>query len=138
MGHPGAMPKVRQGSSLPLRKWERAGKAGVPAGNGLCGGLTHNTDLSAQEQDDVRLTAVLLFENLASLTGRRWKIFFAEEIKKSMISFLLHLWDPNPRIRTVSGPCTDTCTSSSLHGREGAGKPGLAGPEARSEGTTRK
>lgn len=116
MGHPGAKLKVRQGSSLPLRKWERAGKAGVPAGNGLCGGLTHNTDLSAQEQDDVRLTAVLLFENLASLTGRRWKIFFAEEIKKSMISFLLHLWDPNPRIRTVSGPCIDTCTSSSLHG----------------------
>ncbi|KAJ8787537.1 hypothetical protein J1605_023022 [Eschrichtius robustus] len=53
------------------------------------------------EQDDVRLTAVLLFENLASLTGRRWKIFFAEEIKKSLISFLLHLWDPNPKIRTA-------------------------------------
>ncbi|XP_019319806.2 maestro heat-like repeat-containing protein family member 2B isoform X2 [Panthera pardus] len=50
------------------------------------------------EQDDVRLTAIFLFENLASLTGRRWKIFFAEEIKKSMISFLLHLWDPNPKI----------------------------------------
>uniref|UniRef100_A0A452ECP5 Maestro heat like repeat family member 2B n=1 Tax=Capra hircus TaxID=9925 RepID=A0A452ECP5_CAPHI len=53
------------------------------------------------EQDDVRLTAILLFENLASLTGRRWKIFFAEEIKKSMISFLLHLWDPNPKIGTA-------------------------------------
>ncbi|XP_059132119.1 maestro heat-like repeat-containing protein family member 2B [Peromyscus eremicus] len=50
------------------------------------------------EQDDVRLTAILLFEDLASLTGRRWKIFFAEEVKKSMISFLLHLWDPNPKI----------------------------------------
>uniref|UniRef100_A0A8C0XC91 Maestro heat-like repeat-containing protein family member 2B n=1 Tax=Castor canadensis TaxID=51338 RepID=A0A8C0XC91_CASCN len=53
------------------------------------------------EQDDVRLTAILLFENLASLTGRRWKLFFAEEIKKSMTSFLLHLWDPNPKIGTV-------------------------------------
>ncbi|XP_047679228.1 maestro heat-like repeat-containing protein family member 2B [Prionailurus viverrinus] len=53
------------------------------------------------EQDDVRLTAIFLFENLASLTGRRWKIFFAEEIKKSMISFLLHLWDPNPKIGTA-------------------------------------
>ncbi|XP_069897204.1 maestro heat-like repeat-containing protein family member 2B isoform X2 [Dipodomys merriami] len=53
------------------------------------------------EQDDVRLTAILLFENLASLTGRRWKPFFAEEIKKSMISFLLHLWDPNPKIGTA-------------------------------------
>ncbi|XP_023557648.1 maestro heat-like repeat-containing protein family member 2B [Octodon degus] len=50
------------------------------------------------EQDDVRLTAIVLFENLASLTGRQWKSFFAEEIKKSMISFLLHLWDPNPKI----------------------------------------
>ncbi|XP_033035344.1 maestro heat-like repeat-containing protein family member 2B isoform X2 [Trachypithecus francoisi] len=50
------------------------------------------------EQDDVRLTAIFLFEDLASLTGRRWKIFFAEEIKKSLISFLLHLWDPNPKI----------------------------------------
>ncbi|XP_049625009.1 maestro heat-like repeat-containing protein family member 2B [Suncus etruscus] len=50
------------------------------------------------EQDEVRLTAITLFETLASLTGRRWKIFFAEEIKKSMISFLLHLWDPNPKI----------------------------------------
>jgi hypothetical protein len=59
--------------------------------------------LSSQEQDDVRLTAILLFENLASLTGRRWKLFFAEEIKKSMTSFLLHLWDPNPKIGTVSG-----------------------------------
>uniref|UniRef100_A0A8I5TBY2 Maestro heat like repeat family member 2B n=1 Tax=Pongo abelii TaxID=9601 RepID=A0A8I5TBY2_PONAB len=50
------------------------------------------------EQDDVRLTAIFLFEDLASLTGRRWKIFFAEEVKKSLISFLLHLWDPNPKI----------------------------------------
>uniref|UniRef100_H0V0M2 Maestro heat like repeat family member 2B n=1 Tax=Cavia porcellus TaxID=10141 RepID=H0V0M2_CAVPO len=50
------------------------------------------------EQDDVRLTAIILFENLASLTGRQWKTFFSEEIKKSMISFLLHLWDPNPKI----------------------------------------
>uniref|UniRef100_A0A5F9C5J0 Maestro heat like repeat family member 2B n=1 Tax=Oryctolagus cuniculus TaxID=9986 RepID=A0A5F9C5J0_RABIT len=53
------------------------------------------------EQDDVRLTAILLFENLSSLAGKRWKGFFAEEIKKSMISFLLHLWDPNPKIGTA-------------------------------------
>lgn len=69
--------------------------------------------LSPQEQDDVRLTAIMLFENLASLTGRRWKIFFAEEIKKSMISFLLHLWDHNPKVGAVSGPHTDPCTFSS-------------------------
>ncbi|KAG8518861.1 Maestro heat-like repeat-containing protein family member 2B, partial [Galemys pyrenaicus] len=61
------------------------------------------------EQDDVRLTAILLFENLASLTGRRWKVFFAEEIKKSMISFLLHLWDPNPKIGAA---CRDVLTIS--------------------------
>ncbi|XP_070267512.1 maestro heat-like repeat-containing protein family member 2B [Myotis yumanensis] len=61
------------------------------------------------EQDDVRLTAIALFENLASLTGRRWKIFFAEEIKKSMISFLLHLWDPNPK---VGAACRDVLVVS--------------------------
>ncbi|XP_006774625.1 PREDICTED: maestro heat-like repeat-containing protein family member 2B [Myotis davidii] len=61
------------------------------------------------EQDDVRLTAIALFENLASLTGRRWKIFFAEEIKKSMISFLLHLWDPNPK---VGAACHDVLVVS--------------------------
>lgn len=52
----------------------------------------------------MRLTAIALFEDLAALTGRRWKIFFAEEVKKSMISFLLHLWDPNPKIGAVSRP----------------------------------
>ena len=83
------------------------------AGNGLKGGLIHDPRLSPQEQDDVRLTAIVLFENLASLTGRRWKMFFVEEIKKSMISFLLHLWDPNPKVGAVSGPCTDTCPFSS-------------------------
>lgn len=62
------------------------------------------TYFSPQEQDDVRLTAIALFEDLAALTGRRWKIFFAEEVKKSMISFLLHLWDPNPKIGAVSRP----------------------------------
>ncbi|KAM6224365.1 maestro heat-like repeat-containing protein family member 2B [Rhynchocyon petersi] len=56
------------------------------------------------EQDDVRLTAICLFENMASLTGRRWKMFFTEEIKKSLVSFLLHLWDPNPKI---GGACHD-------------------------------
>uniref|UniRef100_A0A2K6FQP6 Maestro heat like repeat family member 2B n=1 Tax=Propithecus coquereli TaxID=379532 RepID=A0A2K6FQP6_PROCO len=59
------------------------------------------------EQDDVRLTAIFLFEDMASLTGRRWKIFFAEEIKKSLISFLLHLWDPNPKIGAA---CRDVLT----------------------------
>ncbi|XP_008582529.1 PREDICTED: maestro heat-like repeat-containing protein family member 2B [Galeopterus variegatus] len=62
------------------------------------------------EQDDVRLTAISLFENLASLTGRKWKIFFAEEIKKSMISFLLHLWDPNPKIGAACRDVLIVCT----------------------------
>ncbi|KAM6156634.1 maestro heat-like repeat-containing protein family member 2B [Erethizon dorsatum] len=61
------------------------------------------------EQDDVRLTAIILFENLASLTGRQWKTFFAEEIKKSMISFLLHLWDPNPKIGAACRDVLITC-----------------------------
>ncbi|XP_056680551.1 maestro heat-like repeat-containing protein family member 2B isoform X2 [Monodelphis domestica] len=61
------------------------------------------------EQDDVRLTAFLLFEDLASLTGKRWKMFFTEEIKKSMISFVLHLWDPNPKIGTACRDALAAC-----------------------------
>ncbi|XP_060039850.1 maestro heat-like repeat-containing protein family member 2B [Erinaceus europaeus] len=60
-------------------------------------------------QDDVRLTATLLFENLASLSGKKWKLFFTEEIKKSMISFLLHLWDPNPRIGAACRDVLNIC-----------------------------
>ncbi|XP_003759963.1 maestro heat-like repeat-containing protein family member 2B isoform X1 [Sarcophilus harrisii] len=61
------------------------------------------------EQDDVRLTAFFLFEDLASLTGKRWKMFFTEEIKKSMISFVLHLWDPNPKIGTACRDALAAC-----------------------------
>ena len=118
--HTGAVtsePQCLDSSLLYCRGRGRVGW-GVSSWEWPCGGLTQDMHLSPQEQDDVRLTAILLFENLASLTGRRWKIFFAEEIKKSMISFLLHLWDPNPKIGTVSGPCTDSCASSSAHGQE--------------------
>lgn len=123
LGHRRAVAGVYQylGSSLPWLKlgqpgWERGRGGAALAGNDLKRRLTHITHLLPQEQDDVRLTAIFLFENLASLTGRRWKIFFAEEIKKSMISFLLHLWDPNPKVGTVSGPCTIACISSSPRG----------------------
>ncbi|CAO2592452.1 Maestro heat-like repeat-containing protein family member 2B, partial [Lemmus lemmus] len=72
------------------------------------------------EQDDVRLTAIALFEDLAALTGRRWKIFFVEEVKKSMISFLLHLWDPNPKIgaacRDVLAICIPLLGLQELYG----------------------
>ncbi|XP_027719397.1 maestro heat-like repeat-containing protein family member 2B [Vombatus ursinus] len=61
------------------------------------------------EQDNVRLTAFILFEDLASLTGKRWKMFFTEEIKKSMISFILHLWDPNPKIGTACRDALAAC-----------------------------
>lgn len=87
---------------------------------------------SPQEQDDVRLTAIFLFEDLASLTGRRWKIFFAEEIKKSLISFLLHLWDPNPKIGVVSALHRHLHLLLSPWLRS-TNKPGLAAPEARSK-----
>jgi hypothetical protein len=90
--------------------------------------------LSPQEQDDVRLTAISLFEDLATLTGRRWKIFFAEEVKKSMISFLLHLWDPNPKIGAVSSPA-DTFTSPLTPGLRCMNKPSLSESKTRPEVT---
>lgn len=97
------------GSRLPFNL--KRGEVGWVAKGCHQGASCEQTHFSPQEQDDVRLTAIALFEDLAALTGRKWKIFFAEEVKKSMISFLLHLWDPNPKIGAVSRPA-GTFTSS--------------------------
>lgn len=105
------------GTNTPVHGFEtsfrdlKRGEVGWEAKGCQQGTSCEKTHFSPQEQDDVRLTAIALFEDLAALTGRRWKIFFAEEVKKSMISFLLHLWDPNPKIGAVSRP-TGTFTSS--------------------------
>ncbi|CAM4691699.1 unnamed protein product [Caretta caretta] len=50
------------------------------------------------EDDALRLWSFVLFGILARLTKRKWKGFFAEQVRQSWVTLLLHLQDPNPRV----------------------------------------
>uniref|UniRef100_A0A674K2I5 Maestro/Maestro-like HEAT-repeats domain-containing protein n=1 Tax=Terrapene triunguis TaxID=2587831 RepID=A0A674K2I5_9SAUR len=50
------------------------------------------------EDDALRSMAFVLFGILARLTKRKWKTYFANQVKKSWVTLLLHLQDPNPEI----------------------------------------
>ncbi|XP_029769893.1 maestro heat-like repeat-containing protein family member 2B, partial [Terrapene carolina triunguis] len=50
------------------------------------------------EDDALRSMAFVLFGILARLTKRKWKTYFADQVKKSWVTLLLHLQDPNPEI----------------------------------------
>ncbi|CAM4608270.1 unnamed protein product [Lepidochelys kempii] len=51
-----------------------------------------------QEDDALRLWAFVLFGILACLTKRKWKAYFADQVRQSWVTLLLHLQDPNPRV----------------------------------------
>ncbi|XP_065438557.1 protein maestro-like [Chrysemys picta bellii] len=53
------------------------------------------------EDDALRSMAFVLFGILARLTKRKWKTYFADQVKKSWVTLLLHLQDPNPEISMV-------------------------------------
>uniref|UniRef100_A0A8C3SMB8 Maestro/Maestro-like HEAT-repeats domain-containing protein n=1 Tax=Chelydra serpentina TaxID=8475 RepID=A0A8C3SMB8_CHESE len=53
------------------------------------------------EEDDLRLMAFVLFGILARFTKRKWKAYFADQVRKSWVTLLLHLQDPNPKVSTV-------------------------------------
>uniref|UniRef100_A0A674IIL5 Maestro/Maestro-like HEAT-repeats domain-containing protein n=1 Tax=Terrapene triunguis TaxID=2587831 RepID=A0A674IIL5_9SAUR len=53
------------------------------------------------EDDALRSMAFVLFGILARLTKRKWKIYFADQVKKSWVTLLLHLQDPNPEVSMV-------------------------------------
>ncbi|XP_043362331.1 maestro heat-like repeat-containing protein family member 2B [Dermochelys coriacea] len=38
------------------------------------------------------------FGILAHLTKRKWKAYFAEQVRQSWVTLLLHLQDPNPKV----------------------------------------
>ncbi|XP_044855008.1 maestro heat-like repeat-containing protein family member 2B [Mauremys mutica] len=42
--------------------------------------------------------AFVLFGILARLTKKKWKAYFAEQVRQSWVTFLLHLRDPNPEV----------------------------------------
>ncbi|CAM4608599.1 unnamed protein product, partial [Lepidochelys kempii] len=50
------------------------------------------------EDDALRLLSFILFGILARLTKRKWKGYFAEQVRQSWVTLLLHLQDPNPRV----------------------------------------
>ncbi|CAM5117526.1 unnamed protein product [Natator depressus] len=50
------------------------------------------------EDDALRLLSFVLFGILAHLTKRKWKGYFAEQVRQSWVTLLLHLQDPNPRV----------------------------------------
>uniref|UniRef100_A0A674IIH8 Uncharacterized protein n=1 Tax=Terrapene triunguis TaxID=2587831 RepID=A0A674IIH8_9SAUR len=53
------------------------------------------------EDDALRSMAFVLFGILARLTKKKWKTYFADQVKKSWVTLLLHLQDPNPEISMV-------------------------------------
>uniref|UniRef100_A0A674J3S8 Maestro/Maestro-like HEAT-repeats domain-containing protein n=1 Tax=Terrapene triunguis TaxID=2587831 RepID=A0A674J3S8_9SAUR len=50
------------------------------------------------EDDALRSMAFVLFGILARLTKRKWKTYFADQVKQSWVTLLLHLQDPNPAV----------------------------------------
>ncbi|XP_030435199.1 maestro heat-like repeat-containing protein family member 2B isoform X1 [Gopherus evgoodei] len=50
------------------------------------------------EDDALRSVAFVLFGILAQLTKKKWKAYFTEEVRKSWVTLLLHLQDPNPQV----------------------------------------
>ncbi|XP_044851151.1 maestro heat-like repeat-containing protein family member 2B [Mauremys mutica] len=50
------------------------------------------------ENDGLRSVAFVLFGILAQLTKKKWKAYFAEQVRKSWVILLLHLQDPSPEV----------------------------------------
>ncbi|XP_050808644.1 protein maestro-like [Gopherus flavomarginatus] len=50
------------------------------------------------EDDALRSVAFVLFGILAQLTKKKWKAYFTEQVRKSWVTLLLHLQDPNPQV----------------------------------------
>uniref|UniRef100_A0A8C0QS98 Maestro/Maestro-like HEAT-repeats domain-containing protein n=1 Tax=Chelonoidis abingdonii TaxID=106734 RepID=A0A8C0QS98_CHEAB len=49
------------------------------------------------EDDPLYSLAFVLFGILARLTKRTWKAYFADQVRQSWVTLLLHLQDPNPQ-----------------------------------------
>ncbi|XP_039365628.1 maestro heat-like repeat-containing protein family member 2B [Mauremys reevesii] len=50
------------------------------------------------EDDALRSVAFVLFGILAQLTKKKRKAYFAEQVRKSWVTLLLHLQDPSPKV----------------------------------------
>ncbi|XP_030411874.1 maestro heat-like repeat-containing protein family member 2B [Gopherus evgoodei] len=50
------------------------------------------------EDAALRSVAFVLFGILAQLTKKKWKAYFTEQVRKSWVTLLLHLQDPDPKV----------------------------------------
>uniref|UniRef100_A0A452GMG6 Maestro/Maestro-like HEAT-repeats domain-containing protein n=1 Tax=Gopherus agassizii TaxID=38772 RepID=A0A452GMG6_9SAUR len=62
------------------------------------------------EDHALRSVDFVLFGILAQLTKKKWKAYFTEQVRKSWVTLLLHLQDPNPQVSMVR--LTVTCLLS--------------------------
>uniref|UniRef100_A0A8C4VRL6 Maestro/Maestro-like HEAT-repeats domain-containing protein n=1 Tax=Gopherus evgoodei TaxID=1825980 RepID=A0A8C4VRL6_9SAUR len=53
------------------------------------------------EDAALRSVAFVLFGILAQLTKKKWKAYFTEQVRKSWVTLLLHLQDPDPKVSMV-------------------------------------
>ena len=54
-----------------------------------------------QDDDSVRYSAFVLFGQLASFAGWRWKKFFTQQVNQTQDSLLGHLQDESPKVAKV-------------------------------------
>ncbi|XP_044851142.1 protein maestro-like [Mauremys mutica] len=58
--------------------------------------------ITSKKKDDALCSlAFVLFGILARLTKRKWKAYFADQVRQSWVTLLLHLQDPNPEVSMV-------------------------------------
>nr|XP_005300430.1 protein maestro-like [Chrysemys picta bellii] len=56
-------------------------------------------ELKEKDEDNaLRSLAFVLFGHLAHLTKRKWKAYFADQVRQSWVTLLLHLQDPKPKV----------------------------------------
>ncbi|XP_050825377.1 maestro heat-like repeat-containing protein family member 2B isoform X2 [Gopherus flavomarginatus] len=53
------------------------------------------------EDHALHSVAFVLFGILAQLTKKKWKVYFTEQVRKSWVTLLLHLQDPNPQVSMI-------------------------------------
>lgn len=54
-----------------------------------------------QEDDMLRSLAFVLFGILARSAKSKWKAYFADQVRQSWVTLLLHLQDPSPKVSMV-------------------------------------
>uniref|UniRef100_A0A803T3L1 Maestro/Maestro-like HEAT-repeats domain-containing protein n=1 Tax=Anolis carolinensis TaxID=28377 RepID=A0A803T3L1_ANOCA len=74
------------------------------------------TTYMSDDNTDLRKAALHLFGVLAEWTKLRYKRFFTEQVRKSLVPLLIHQRDPSPKVSEVS--CAGNCESVQLWGQK--------------------